>query len=183
MPRIPYARPEDLSSESRALLDAAPINVIRMLVNASPAVVQGFVGLSQAFFQGGSRLPADLREIAVLRAGYLADCDYETWQHESIARGSGLNDAQIDAVRRGGARPEVLSPVQQAVLDFAGEVILDVRAGDGTLAEVRRHLADDQVIDLIMVTGLYMTVSRLLETTGVQRDEQSVDAGFTSAFG
>lgn len=183
MPRIPYARPEDLEPGSRALLDAAPINVVRMLVDASPAVAQGFVGFSRAFF-ADSRLPADLREIAILRAGYVAGSDYETWQHESIARGVGLSDAQIAAVRAGGRHPDVLSPAQQSVLDLADEVITKVRAGDVALAEVRRHLTDDQVVDLIMVTGLYMMVSRLLETTGVERDEESVDAAFAdSAFG
>jgi alkylhydroperoxidase family enzyme len=182
MPRIPYARPDDLEPESRALLESAPINVVRMLVNASPAVARSFVGFSQAFFSD-SGLPADLREIGILRAGYVAGSDYETWQHESIARGVGLSDAQIDAVRQGGRHPDVLSPAQQAVLDFADEVITDVRAGDAVLAEVRRHLADDRVVDLIMVTGLYMMVSRFIETTGVERDEESVDATFVdSAF-
>ena len=183
MPRIPYADPEALAPESRALLDAAPMNVIRMLVGASPAVSQGFVAFSRAFFQGGSRLPADLREIGILRAGKLAGSDYETWQHESIARGVGLTEDQITAVAQGDEHPGVLSPAQQAVLDFADEVVRDVRASDETLAEARRHLADDQVIDLILVTGLYMAVGRLIETTGVERDEESIDAGFTgSAF-
>jgi 4-carboxymuconolactone decarboxylase len=151
-----------------------------MLVNASPAVARNFVGFSQAFF-ADSRLPADLREIAILRAGYVARSDYETWQHESIARGVGLTDTQLDAVRQGGAHPDALSPTQQAVLDFADEVITNVRAGDASLEEVRRYLADDQVVDLIMVTGLYMMVSRLIETTGVERDEQSIDVAFTGA--
>ena len=58
-----------------------------------------------------------------------------------------------------------------------------MRASDGILAEVRRHLADDQLVDLIMVTGTYMIVSRLLETTGVERERQSIDAAFAnSAF-
>lgn len=183
MPRVPYARVEEMSPEIRALYDAAPINVVRMLANASPAVARNMLEFSGAIFRE-SRLPADLREIAILRAGYVVGSDYETWQHESIGRDAGLTDAQIDAVREGGRHPEVLSAAQQAVLDFAEEVIVDVRASDHTLTEVRRHCTDGQVVELLIVTGLYMTVSRLLETTGVERDEESIDAAFIgNAFG
>ena len=39
-----------------------------------------------------------------------------------------------------------------------------------TLAAVRQQFCDRQVLDLIMLIGLYMTVCRLLETTGVEPD-------------
>lgn len=177
MPRIPYASIDEQPEAVRAIMGAAPINVVRMLANGSPAMFEGFVQYSGSFFTK-SRLPADLREIAILRAGYLAGADYETWQHEAIARDVGLSDIQIGAVQDGGSHPDILSPAQQAVLDFADEVIVSVRATDRTLAEVRRHLENDQLIDLIMVTGLYMTVSRLLETTGVEREERPISAKF-----
>jgi hypothetical protein len=39
-------------------------------------------------------------------------------------------------------------------------------------------------VELLIVTGVYMMVSRLLETTGVERDEESIDAAFIgNAFG
>jgi len=61
------------------------------------------------------------------------------------------------------------------VLDFTEEVVLKVRASDATLAAVRQQLGDRQVLDLIMLIGLYMTVCRLLETTGVEPDPVSPD--------
>ncbi|RYE56545.1 MAG: carboxymuconolactone decarboxylase family protein, partial [Rhizobiaceae bacterium] len=100
-------------------------------------------------------LTGDLRENAVLRAGYIAGADYVTWQHEVIARDVGLSAAQVEAVKAGGSQGHILSPVQQAVMDFVDDVIINVRASDATLAAVRQHLSDEQVIDLIFCTGLY----------------------------
>jgi alkylhydroperoxidase family enzyme len=48
------------------------------------------------------------------------------------------------------------------------------------LAAVRSHLSDQAVVDLILVIGLYMTVSRLLETTGVELDHAPIDTDLTS---
>src|SRR5207244_9724327 len=113
----------------------------------------------------------DLREIAILRVGYLSKARYETFQHEIVARREGLSDAQIDAIKKGGAHATLLSETQQAVMDFVEDIVINVRASDATLAAVRKHLSDQQVLDLIMVSGLYMTVSRFLETSGIEIDE------------
>jgi hypothetical protein len=60
---------------------------------------------------------------------------------------------------------------------FADDIILNVRAGDVTLAAVRRHLPDQALVDLILVIGLYMTISRLLETAGVDLDDAPLNTG------
>ncbi len=177
MTRIPYATATGKPDKIRAILDGSPLNVVRMLANATPEVVEGFMAFTLPFYTA-SPLPAPLREIAILRAGYIAGSDYETWQHESMARDVGLSDAQIAAVRQGGQHPGVLDEAQQAVLDFAEELVVDVKVGDAALAAVRRHLDDQQLTDLMLVTGIYMTVSRLLETTGVERDEAPITAAF-----
>ncbi len=170
MSRLPYANPDTLSPEARKWLGPAPINVIRMMAGASDEVFKGFCVFAGAFYSGSALDPV-LREIAILRAGYIAKSEYETFQHEAMARHLKMTDAQIDAVRKGGKHPDVLTAQQQAVLDFADDVVLNVRASDQTLAAVRAFLSDEQVKDLILVTGLYMTISRFLETTGVDMED------------
>ena len=172
MPRIPYAKPEDMTPETRAAVEKAPINVMRMLAGTSPAVFEAYGKYAAAFFAPGGLAP-DLRELAILRVGYLSHAAYETNGHEEFARKVGLDEGHIAAIRHGGQHPDTLSPVQQAVLDFTEEVTLKVRASDAALDAVRHHLGDRQVLDLIMLIGLYMTVCRLLETTGVEPDPVS----------
>ena len=178
MTRIPYPDPATLPASVKAMLERAPINVMRMLSNASEPVFNGFGQFSGAFYQP-SDLPPILREVAILRVGYLSKSAYEVFHHEGLGRELGLSEAQIDAIRAGRADP-VLDAAQQAVMAFADDIILNVRAGDATLKAVRAHLSDKGLVDLILVVGLYMTISRLLETAGVELDQASISTKLTS---
>jgi alkylhydroperoxidase family enzyme len=170
MARIPYPDPSALTAELRDYLERGNnMNILRMLSNASPAVFEGFNRLSQGLMIR-SPLDAQLREVAILRVGYLSKAAYEIYHHEAIGRAVGLSDEQLRAVERGVADP-ILTPAQQAIMRFADDVVLNVRAGDATLAEARKYLDDSALVDLIMVIGCYMMVARLLETTGVEIDE------------
>jgi 4-carboxymuconolactone decarboxylase len=178
MTRIPYPDPAKQSAIVRATLERAPINVMKMVSHASEPVFNGFGQFSGAFYQPSDLNPM-LREVAILRVGYLSKSAYEVFHHEGLGRQIGLTDAQIDAIRAGKANP-ALTPAQAAVMAFADDVIVNVRAGDATLAAVRGFLSDQALVDLILVIGLYMTVSRLLETTGVELDTAPIDTDLTA---
>lgn len=173
MPRIPYKDVSQLSESARKTIGEIPANVSRMLATASPPVFEAVGAVGSAFINGSS-LPPQLRELAILRVGYLSNAAYEVFQHEALARHVGMSDAQIAAIRAG--NPDgVLDQAQQAVLAFVDDLVKNVRASDETLAAVRNHLDDTQVVDLILVSGFYMLISRLLETTGVELDEAPID--------
>jgi 4-carboxymuconolactone decarboxylase len=175
MPRIAYADPASLSDAKRQMLARIPANVIRMLAGASDAVFDGFGAFTVGFMGPDSPLSPQLREIAILRVGYLSNAAYEVFQPEALARHVGLSDEQIAAIKTGGAAASVLGEAGAAVLAFIDDLLKNVRAGDETLAGIRKHLDDAQVIDLILVSGLYMMVSRFLETTGVEIDNSSIE--------
>lgn len=174
MPRIPYPDSARLSKSVRDLLGASPANVARMLAVASEPVFNGFIELSGAFISG-SPLPAQLREIAVLRVGYLSNCAYEVFQHEALARHVGLSDEQITAIRDGASAADALGEVGATVVAYVDDLVTNVRAGDATLSAVRRHLNDTQVVDLTLLTGAYMMVCRFLETTGIEIDSEAIN--------
>jgi 4-carboxymuconolactone decarboxylase len=174
MARMPYPDESKLPAALRGQAWADAPNVTRMLAGASEAVYAGFGAFGSALINA-SDLPGKLREIAILRSGYVCNSKYETWQHEAFGRYVGLSDAQIDAVREGDIASPALDEEERAVLAFADDVIQNVRASDETLGGVRKFLTDAQVIDLILVTGAYLMVSRFLETTGVELDENPID--------
>jgi len=175
MARIPYPDPATLPEAMRRVVRENPSNVTRMLAAASEPVFKGVAALSMGFMGESSPLPPKLREIAILRVGYLSNSAYEVFQHEALARYVGLNDAEIAAVRAGGSAASVLGEAGAAVLAYAEDLVKNVRASDATLAAVRRHLSDTQVVDLTLVTGMYMMISRFLETTGVEIDDAPID--------
>jgi alkylhydroperoxidase family enzyme len=168
---MPYADINRYPEPIRKLIDNNPLNMVRMCAHATPEVFEGFYKFGSAFF-AHCKIAPDLKEIAILRAGYHAKASYETTQHESMARGIGMSEAALAAIKAGGKHPGVLSEIQQAVLDFADELIVNARVGDAALADIRTHLSDRHVVDLIFLIGFYMMVSRLLETTGVPIDAQ-----------
>lgn len=179
MPRIPYPDEASLSESVREHLGEIPANVTRMMARASEPVFLAVSEVGGAFIKG-SPLPPKLREIAILRVGYLSNAPYETFQHEALGKFVGLTDEQIDAIRAGAKDSASLDAAERAVLAFVDDIVANVRASDATLGAVRGHLDDTQLVDLIFVTGCYMMISRFLETTGVEIDENPIDwAHFT----
>jgi alkylhydroperoxidase family enzyme len=172
MPRISYADPASLSEEDRVAIGGNPANVSLMLAVASPPVFEAVSRVGSAFINGSS-LPPRLRELAILRVGYLSSAAYEVFQHEALARHVGLSDQEIAAIRAGD--PAALDETQRAVLEFVDDLVKNVRAGDATLAAMRARLDDAQVVDLILVSGFYMMICRILETGGVELDSQPID--------
>ena len=174
MPRIPYPEFDRLSETSRAIIGEKPNNVALMLAAASEPVLAAIHEVGNAFIYG-SPLPGRLREIAILRVGYLSNAPYEIFQHEAAARHAGLTEEQISAIREGGAAGALLGEAGAAVLAFVDDLVINVRPSDATLEGVRAHLGDTQVVDLTLVTGNYMMICRFLETTGVEIDPQPID--------
>lgn len=155
-------------------------NVTRMLANASPAVFEAVTRLLTSLMTQSS-LDPKLRELAILRVGYLSNASYELFQHEPFARFVGLSDEQLAAIKAGDRNSPVLDEVQAAVLEFVDDMVANVRASDTTLGKVGQFLDRTQLTDLILVVGQYMAVCRFLETTGVDLDDNAVDwNGFTS---
>jgi alkylhydroperoxidase family enzyme len=118
-----------------------------------------------------SRLDAVLRETAILRVGYLSRAVYEIHHHEAMAAKLGFTAQQMAAIERGAADSS-LTAAQQAVLAFTDDLVLRVKAGDATLAAVREILDTNQLMDLMATIGAYMTLARILETTGVPVEDR-----------
>lgn len=174
MARLPYPDLSSVPETVRAHLGDNPANVSRMLAGASEAIFTGYAAFGQGLLQG-SALPPKLRELAILRVGHLSHSRYELYQHEAFGRFVGLSDEQLRAIAAGDANSPALNQAEVAVMEFVDDIVTNVGASDATLSALRNHLDDTQVIDLIMVTGAYMMVCRLLETTGVELDPDPID--------
>ena len=57
-----------------------------------------------------------------------------------------------------------------AVCRFTDEVVLDLSPSDATLAALRALVSDQVVVNLVLTAGCYMTVARLIATTGIEPD-------------
>ena len=173
MARIPYPDPAQLSPDTAAFLaKLPPLNIFRMLA--------GGEGLLPAFTRFGNHLlyktalDPVLREIAIVRVGILSRASYEVYQHDRISSSIGMSDELIAALRVGADDP-VFDDLQRLVVRYTDDVVANVKASDETFDALAAHLSVQELQELTITIGFYMTVSRYLETFGVDIEDPAAN--------
>jgi 4-carboxymuconolactone decarboxylase len=175
-PKIPLPTDEDLEPEVRALLaNLPPLNVFRMVAGA-PRAVRPFMELGGAVLS--TALDARRREMAVLRVAHASRAPYEWAQHEQLARNVGVTDAEIEAIDR---EEPVASLDEECnlICRVADEVTREVRLSDEALEQIVDRYGPREAAELILLVSYYNMVSRFLESTRVQVEEEPLLTGRT----
>lgn len=186
-PRIPPVDLDDLTPEQHELLwrragyagQEQPLNVLRTIAQAPKALKR--YGLWSDYVLGSyNSLSPRLREIVILRTGWLCGSGYEWTQHSVVGRECGLSDAEIERIKLGADAPE-WSAIDAAALRATDELVADHFISDATWAALA-ELGDRGRADLIYSCGTYVMVSMFLNSAGVQLDPgQTLDPAFDAA--
>ena len=172
MARIPY---HDLSGLPQELTDniktRPPLNLYRMLPHAI-TVAPGFLAMGRAILTN-SEIDPQLRELVILRVGALSQASYEIFQHRRVARSVGISDEKIEAALNPGAE-HALNDLERLLMRFTDVVVKEVKAPDELFDEVASRLTLRTLSELLLTIGFYMLVSRFLENTGVDIEDQPV---------
>jgi len=165
MTRIPYPDLDKAPAEVREMLARlpAPVGIFNMIAHAETAL-KPLMKLGGTFL-GKLKLDPLLRELVILHAVNLEGGEYEWVQHVPIVLALGGTQAQIDALKAG-----CFSEAEKAALRFTREVVVDVGASEASLAEVRKHLSEREIVELILVAGFYIMLARLTETLDIPND-------------
>ncbi|MDP3660140.1 carboxymuconolactone decarboxylase family protein [Phenylobacterium sp.] len=180
MPRIPYFNPTDAVGPraKKAYEKLPPLNLFRMLGHLGE-LMEGFTKLGGQLLNFGKLDPV-LREIVIIRVGVLSEAPYEITQHEWIGRRVGMSDALIAAIHEG-PDAAAFDDLQRMMMQFTDDVVKNVRASDATFEPLRARLSYQELQEVVLTIGYYMTVSRILETFDVELEDQpyemAVDAG------
>jgi 4-carboxymuconolactone decarboxylase len=108
-------------------------------------------------------LPLRLNEFAILIQARYWTAQFEWWAHHPLALRAGLAEAVAEDLRHG-RRPQGMAADEAAVYDFCVELMQDRMVSDAVLERLRAQLSEQQVVDLVAVTGFYATVSMILNT-------------------
>ncbi|MEJ0023487.1 MAG: carboxymuconolactone decarboxylase family protein [Alphaproteobacteria bacterium] len=111
------------------------------------------------------KLDIVLRELIIQRVGHLCHSDYEVFHHRPVALKHGATEDMCDAMRTGDF--SIFMPEWRAALTFATEIIRDANPSDAALAEMRTYFTDEDVFNIIMLIGAYMTTARIVATAGI----------------
>jgi len=117
--------------------------------------------LSALLFDG--RLDVRLRELVIMRIGWLSGSDYEWTQHWRVARSLGVTEEDLRAVRDGPSHPH-FGPVEHAVLAAVDETVQTGRISRPTWDACERHLGGDYqiLLELVAAIGTWSMIATML---------------------
>lgn len=135
----------------------------RMLLH-SPQLADGWNSLLGAV-RSRMELPADIRELVILRIAVLNHAAYEWAAHEPEARRAGLDDAELAELRR--PVPE-LGRRRGRVIAYTDAMTRDIRVPDEVFDALRGEFTDAELVELTATVAAYNMVSRFLVALDVQ---------------
>jgi 4-carboxymuconolactone decarboxylase len=106
-------------------------------------------------------LPEKLKELAILVVARHWTAQYEWYAHHRFALEAGLKPA-VAADIAAGKRPAGLQADEQAIYDFAQELLDTKEVSDATFTAVAERFGEKAVVDLICTMGYYSLVSMTL---------------------
>ncbi len=173
-PNIPLPTDDELEPEHREMLAKLPsLNVFRMVAGA-PRAVRPFMQLGSAVLS--TALDPRRREIAVLRVAHATRAPYEWAQHKQLAENFGVTDAEIEAI----GKEEPVSSLDQEcnlICRVADEVSREVRLSDAALKQIVDRYGPREAAELILLVSYYNMVSRFLESTRVEIENEQLLQG------
>jgi 4-carboxymuconolactone decarboxylase len=170
-PKIPLPDDADLDAESLEILaKLPPLNVFRMMANA-PASFRSLIEFAFSLLVT-SEFDARKREIAILRVAHVTHASYEWFQHVIVAKRVGVTDQEIEKIGVDG--PVVgLDEEGNLLCRVADEISNEVRLGDDALQQILDRYGTRQATELILCVSYFNLLSRFLESTRVELEEES----------
>ena len=108
-----------------------------------------------------SSLPMNLNEFAILIQGYTWKSQVEWFAHYPIALKAGLPQSVADDLKSG-IRPRHMSVQEAMVYDISIAMINEHRLSEELFQKAKHIFTEQQLVDLIAVSGTYVTVAMLL---------------------
>jgi 4-carboxymuconolactone decarboxylase len=118
-------------------------------------------------------VPRKLNEFAILIQARLWTSQVEWYAHYPLAIKAGLPEAVANDLKEG-KRPATMQPDEAAAYDLCMELSTKHAVSDATFKQARAIFSEQQIIDLIAVSGTYITAAMLANTA-----EEGVPAGKT----
>ena len=153
-------RPELKDIEERILEERGRISLLyQVLLNSAP-IAQGWEAMLTAV-RNKSSVPADLRELMILRVAVLNKASFEFEAHIPHALKAGVPQTKIDALRNL-TLPDAFSAEEKLLLQMTDHMTRDVEVPAELMAEVTRQYSAEKVVELVATVAAYNMVSRFL---------------------
>lgn len=161
----PGTRPELKPVEDRIMLERGRISPLyRVLLNSAP-IAQGWESMLTAV-RNRTSVPADLRELIILRVAVLNRASFEFDAHIPHAQRAGVSQLKIDAVRQL-ELPSAFDETERLVLTLADHMTRDVEVPEAVMERVTQRYSPAEVVEIVATVAAYNMVSRFLVALNV----------------
>ena len=162
----PY--PDDLQAAFDAIMHGAPPLALFRTVARNPRVLKRM--LAGGLLDRGS-ISLRSRELMILRTCVRCGAESEGGVHiATFGATAQRTPEQTRSTVHGNADDACWSPEDRLVIRLADQLHETNRVDDALWTAAADHFAADQLIELVMIAGLYHAVSYLVNATGVQQE-------------
>ena len=159
---VPGVQAETAEQEKRILASRGRISPLYSVLLQSPPVVEGWEALLTAIRQK-TLVPADVRELIILRIAILNNAPYEFEAHVPHAQQAGLPESVIEAIRTKAIAPNsAVTPCYQAVLDYTDCMTEQIEVPDALFTRIHAQFDHRVTLELTATIAAYNMVSRFL---------------------
>lgn len=153
------------------------LNVSRMIAGTDDMMV-GAVAMVRAVFDAKG-IPAQLRELIILRSAVLLNCPYEWQQNVQMAENAGCTQLQIDAVASGGS-VDGLGDEVNLVMSATDELTKSGTLSDGVLQQLLDRYQPTLTRKIILTISWFNLLSRFLNGCRVPMETEDKIGNKTS---
>lgn len=118
------------------------------------------------------KLDPRLRELVIMRIGWLTACDYEWTQHWRVALGLGVSADDLAGVREGPSHAG-FGAAERAVLSATDDVLRDGAVGPATWADCEREIGSDPavLVELVTVIGAWRMIASIVQSLRIPLED------------
>jgi 4-carboxymuconolactone decarboxylase len=163
MSRLPDLDPEKFTPEQKKVHDAVVAGPRGRVVGPikvwlkNPGLAEHAQALG-AYARFNSSLAPRLSELAIIITGAFWKANYEWFAHAPLAIKAGIDPTAVEAIRTY-RTPRFSKADEQAIYDFAHELLTTRRVSAATFERAKKELGETSVIDLVGIVGYYGLVS------------------------
>mgnify|MGYP000877033296 CR=1 FL=1 len=169
---LPVADWDDSLTQVMEDMHGQPLKVHALMAN-HPELLKAWWDFRNYVVVGGD-LGKRSGELVILRVALHMKSWYEWGSHVDRALACGLTLAEIERVKQPAAAPG-WAPADMLLLTAVDELIARHAIAPETLAELYQHYSPKQVMDLIAIQGMYVTLGGMINSFGLELDQQVLE--------
>jgi len=170
VPLLPVGEAKAAADEAGVPNYMAELVIFQVLLN-HPTLARALNDLLATMLWHG-KLDTRLRELAIMRIGWLTASDYEWTQHWRVALRLGVSADDLVGVQNWQAHSG-FGPVERAVLAAADDVVRDGAVSADSWAACERELGPDPavLIELVTAIGAWRMIASILHSLKVPLED------------